>query len=199
MPVKKKKFNIIDSSKPYIPETIKTELKLNIIQSATSARTADTGHKLYVTTRAMNQIKNHIQWGSERAANKNEQGGILIGNVYQEIENKSCCGIVSEAVPGRSAKGTGTYLRMSHQTWREMLEIADQLSGSDSGQIKQIIGWYHTHPSGLDIFMSGTDKATQKRMFPKDWHYAMVLNPQKKIWRAYYGHNSCECVAFVIG
>lgn len=198
MPVKKKKFYIIDYSKPYQPETIQTEFKLQVIKSASSSRNADVNHKLYITMRAMNQISEHIQWGSETAVNKQEQGGILIGCAYQEIKSQSGYGIVSEAIPGRSAKGTGSYLSMNHQTWKEMLEIADQLFDSNSKSRKQIIGWYHTHPRGLPVFMSGTDKATQRFMFPRDWHYAMVLNPQKKVWRAYYGHNSFECLAFVI-
>jgi len=82
---------------------------------------------------------------------------------------------------------------MTHETWKDMLDVVDNLDSK-----LQIVGWYHTHPNDLDVFMSGTDTATQARVFSHDWQFAIVLNPHKKIWRSFYGANSNECQGYVI-
>lgn len=46
--------------------------------------------------------------------------------------------------------------------------------------------------------MSGTDRTTQQRLFGNDWQFAIVLNPHKKIWRAFYGANSSGCRGYVL-
>ena len=46
--------------------------------------------------------------------------------------------------------------------------------------------------------MSSTDTATQSRLFSQDWHFAIVMNPHKKIWRVFQGGNSKECKGFMI-
>jgi len=86
---------------------------------------------------------------------------------------------------------------MTHETWKEMLDKADKLL-EQSGSALQIIGWYHTHPNTLDVFMSGTDQNTQSRLFGNDWQFAIVLNPQKRIWCAFYGSHSTECQGYII-
>ena len=62
----------------------------------------------------------------------------------------------------------------------------------------QVIGWYHTHPGGLSVFMSGTDRATQRRHFSADWHFALVLNPHRQSIRAFHGPECLECSAAAI-
>ncbi|MDP6154942.1 MAG: Mov34/MPN/PAD-1 family protein [Candidatus Thermoplasmatota archaeon] len=39
-----------------------------------------------------------------------------------------------------------------------------------------LVGWYHSHP-GHTCFLSPTDVDTQKRMFRKDYHAAVVVDP----------------------
>jgi proteasome lid subunit RPN8/RPN11 len=97
-----------------------------------------------------------------------------------------------------SAKGSSVHLEMTHDTWKEMLDSADKLLEQSPQRELQIIGWYHTHPNGLQVFMSGTDRDTQSRMFAHDWQFAVVLNPQKQRWRAFFGHTARECKGYVI-
>lgn len=40
----------------------------------------------------------------------------------------------------------------------------------------KIVGWYHSHP-GFTCFMSGTDIATHRTYFPRDFHVALVVDP----------------------
>jgi proteasome lid subunit RPN8/RPN11 len=156
-----------------------------------------TNHELYISMQAMNQIKNHIEWGEGTHNNQVEQGGILLGHVYKDSVKEIFFGIVEEAIAGKSAKGSGAYLEMDHTTWKEMIDYADNILDSNPQKNLQIIGWYHTHPNGLSVFMSGTDRSTQSRMFSNDWQFAVVLNPHKKVWRVFHGHDSKECKGFV--
>ena len=62
----------------------------------------------------------------------------------------------------------------------------------------RVVGWYHTHPNGLDVFMSGTDRDTQRALFPGAAQFALVLNPHRRLWRAFRGADSDPCHAAVI-
>ena len=72
-------------------------------------------------------------------------------------------GVVDDAISGDLASGSSTYLEMGHSTWKKMIDELDKIRFSSSSGNAQIIGWYHTHPNELDVFMSGTDKGTQSR------------------------------------
>ncbi len=150
-------------------------------------------HTFYLTRQAFESISNHIGWNNSTSANCVEQGGILLGHTYVDPETKQIFCIAEQSVAGKSAKGSGAYLEMTHETWKEMLDVVDSLHSE-----LQIVGWYHTHPNGLPVFMSGTDMATQARIFGNDWQFAIVLNPHKKIWRAFYGISSKECHGYVL-
>jgi len=77
-----------------------------------------------------------------------------------------------------------------------MIDMVDVYLEENPDKSVQIIGWYHTHPRNLGVFMSHTDINTQKLHFNKNWHYAIVLNPQKKIWKAFYGEQAHECLGY---
>lgn len=42
-----------------------------------------------------------------------------------------------------------------------------------------LVGWYHSHP-GHGCFLSSTDIATQKGMFDRSYHTALVVDPVRK-------------------
>ncbi len=46
--------------------------------------------------------------------------------------------------------------------------------------------------------MSGTDMNTQQRFFNQSWHYAIVLNPHKQIWKAFVGIKAMDCQGFFL-
>jgi len=58
----------------------------------------------------------------------------------------------------------------------------DQLDKIDFDYV--IVGWYHSHP-GHGCFMSQTDISTQKRMFNKPFHSAVVVDPINKEFKVY--------------
>jgi len=190
------KFEVREAKPPYSP-ALRRKTDLQTISSLDSnfRREADfsLGYELYLTMSAFSTIKNHIWWGSNTYKNTVEQGGILLGHAYRNPDTSVVYAIAEQAIPGRLARGSAGYLEVTHETWKEMLDDMDNLHTE-----LQLIGWYHTHPNNLDVFMSGTDRTTQQRLFGNDWQFAIVLNPHKKIWRAFYGSNSSECRGYVL-
>jgi len=194
--VAKKKFLITKVISEYTPiEKEYISFETNNILDALSNQ-SDDKVKIYITEAASQQILKHISWGEDTGENKNEQGGILVGNVYIDKEKNIQYAIVEQAIAGLSAKGSSAYIEFGHEVWKEMIDMVDVYLEENPDKSVQIIGWYHTHPRNLGVFMSHTDINTQKLHFNKNWHYAIVLNPQKKIWKAFYGEQAHECLGY---
>ena len=191
----RKAFQIIDSTPPYEPAIATLPEHRELYPS--DFRGAGDTVRLYIQNRAMSEIFKHISWGKVVPENQVEQGGILLGHAYRDEVSGTTFGIVDDAIAGNSATGTSTYLEMGHATWKKMIDQVDAMLVPNSGREVQIIGWYHTHPNQLDVFMSGTDTGTQKRFFCNDWQFAIVLNPHRKMWRAFHGKNAEECRGYV--
>jgi len=128
---------------------------------------------------ARDTIFQHIGWGKDTAENQVEQGGLLLGKVFRR-ENGTFFTLITQALPAEKAEGSMKHLHFSHRVWEELLEKAD-LQG------KQVVGWYHTHPRYLRMYMSETDLKTQASFFYEPWHIAMIFNPQRIIQRSFLG------------
>ena len=192
----KAKFEIKESKPPYSPaERQKTDLQVVSSFNSDFRREQDSslGYEFYLTMNAFDVIKHHIGWKLRTNDNSVEQGGILLGHAFRNPDTGVVYAIAEQAIPGRLAIGSAGYLEVTHETWKEMLDHVDRL-----GTQLQVIGWYHTHPNNLDVFMSGTDRTTQKRLFGNDWQFAIVLNPHRERWRAFYGADSRECRGYVL-
>ena len=190
------KFEIKESHPPYSPEEkIQPDFSLyrELDSDYRNDRFGSLSHQLYLTKTAFDAIAQHIGWDRRTEQNIVEQGGILLGEVFRDPLTTITYAVAEHAIAGRSARGTSGYIEMTHETWKEMFDEVDRLNTG-----LNIIGWYHTHPNSLDVFMSGTDKATQARVFNHDWQFAIVLNPHSQIWRSFYGKNSLECQGYVI-
>ncbi|MEN6320831.1 MAG: hypothetical protein ABFD82_19015 [Syntrophaceae bacterium] len=192
---KKKSFQIIKFNPPYKP-IIKQLPNFRALASS-DFRGRCLTHRLLLRQKATKQIFAHIQWGLGTSENKVEQGGLLVGHALQDADGLTY-GLVEEAIAGESAQGTSAYLRMNHGTWKNMIDRVDTILDNNPDDSLQIIGWYHTHPNHLDVFMSSTDRATQSRMFPNHWQFAVVLNPHKKIWRVFHGSDVEECQGYFV-
>lgn len=152
---------------------------------------------VFLTQKARQQIFEHIQWGNLNTNdNRAEQGGILLGKIYED--SHGLYGIVEEAISGRNAVGNAVELEMSHETWQSMMNEADRIAENNPELGYYIIGWYHTHPNNLEVFMSATDRNTQSLLFNQDWHFALVFNPHRKIWKAFHGKNALPCMAYTL-
>jgi proteasome lid subunit RPN8/RPN11 len=191
------KFEVQESQPRYSP-LVKVKPNFSLI-SQLSSNFIESGarhspkHEFFIEYSAFESIAHHIQWDRQTDDNIVEQGGILLGNSFRDPDTDIVYAVVEKAISGRLARGTASYLEVTHETWKEMLDDVDNQETN-----LQVIGWYHTHPNNLGVFMSGTDCATQSRLFGNDWQFAIVLNPHKKIWKAFYGYDSHECNGYVI-
>jgi proteasome lid subunit RPN8/RPN11 len=148
----------------------------------------NTENILFLTKESKDLLFDHIGWGKKTEKNIVEQGGLLIGKPYQINDN--IISIAHSIIPAESTSSNAAYLNMGNDAWGKMLaEYDNRYAEKDY----KIIGWYHTHPNSLSVFMSGTDMGTQKLFFNKKWHFALVLNPHKKIAKAFYSVNGIEC------
>ena len=192
-PKKKKiRFKIESATEKYSPEALSFEKFMSdyIIEEINERRDMNYNYSLYTTQKAWTEIAEHIGWNKHNVQfNRVEQGGLLIGRVYKDEEK--IFGVVTQTISGDLAQGSSTYLDMGHDVWKKMLDKKDELLKEDDKL--HVIGWYHTHPNNLSVFMSGTDMNTQNTMFPENWHFAMVINPHQKVWKVFQG-DACKVV-----
>jgi hypothetical protein len=195
----RKKFTVTSCTPPYEPaQRTKPRYKVRPDYNSNTSHGHSESHQLYITNKAMHQIFNHIGWGERTERNVVEQGGILLGHVFRDENKELTYGFVEAALAGSLAKASSASLELTHETWKQMLDSVDEILEQEPQKNLQVIGWYHTHPNNLQVFMSCTDQATQHRLFSHDWQFAVVMNPHKRIWKAFYGMNANECRGFVI-
>ncbi len=143
---------------------------------------------LYLSDQAEKEIKSHISWNKKTISNVNEQGGILIGKPF--LVGHSILGIVECVIPAEVSRASSAYLEMGTDTWAKMLEIYDDKYKNEG---LYVIGWFHTHPNSLSVFMSGTDMGTQRGFFNEDWHFSVVLNPHRRLIACFNSANADMC------
>jgi len=104
------------------------------------------------------------------AGRGDEQGGLLLGEVYAEdaIVAGSRAVIVTQAVAATEFASTGVSLRMASGVW--------EAARARLGPTELVVGWYHSHP-GLGAFFSHTDRRTQRAFFPHAYSVGWVVDP----------------------
>lgn len=100
-----------------------------------------------------------------------EHGGVLIGHSYIDQERNQQYINILATIPAQETIGSPVHLQFTPASWDFISGIIEE-SYSD----KIVLGWYHSHP-GLGVFMSGTDRATQKAFFYNPWNIAVVVDP----------------------
>ena len=103
-----------------------------------------------------------------------EHGGVLVGKPFTDQENGVNFLVIHSAIPALETEGNSVHLQFTPETWSYISGIIDE-----SYPDQMVVGWYHSHP-GLGIFMSGTDRATQKAFYHHAWSVAVVADPIAK-------------------
>lgn len=139
---------------------------------------------------SIEKLKTALDWGRKTVKNQVEQGGILLGNagLYQGI---IYCFV--ENILLAKTNGMPAFVEFTQEMWRDMqneLVILNEQRKQDDKLI--ILGWFHTHPNNLSVFMSGTDMETQRLNFPLDWQTSLVMNPHKNKYRVFFGKDAVE-------
>lgn len=187
------RFKIVAETPPYTPEEgpIPT-FQIEAGESSYLQGISSSDAVLYITEKARIDLFEHIGFGNPRPENRMEQGGILVGRVIRDPRTHEIAAIVESIVPGTGATASPISLELGTEVWASMLARLEAQPKTNHTS-NQIIGWYHTHPNNLEVFMSGIDMETQRRLFPRDWQFAVVLNPHQQRWRVFQGANAVEC------
>lgn len=149
------------------------------------------GPLLVISRRAEREIKKHIGWAKKTRQNVREQGGILIGSPF--LVDGRTVSVVECVIPAELSESSAAYLKMDTETWVKMLNIYDERYQE---QGLYVMGWFHTHPNSLGVFMSSTDMGTQQRFFREDWHFAVVLNPHRRLAACFHSAQAFPCALF---
>lgn len=176
----------IKSKKEFSPCQINSDIDISCY---TDLYQPPTEQYLLLQPIACDELYSEIEWGKLTSRNEYEEGGILIGKVFQ-YQNK-VYGVV-EHVISSGIIGRTTHISFSHEVWNDMLKSLDSYNETNKTDLV-VIGWYHTHPVNIAPEFSDTDYTTQRTHFSKYWQFALVLNPQKKTFNAYCGATAKQC------
>jgi len=138
------------------------------------------GFVSFVDDRVIEDIKKHTH---EYAALPEplETIGLLYGKLAKwngEVYSK-----VMHTVHG-SSHSTRTYTRIDWEDDKEICSVIESIDELPVDKEMVIVGWYHSHP-GFGCFMSTTDRRTQRRLFPKKYQIAIVMDPLKDEFQIY--------------
>lgn len=150
----------------------------------------DERHYLILSDRALSRLHDSLDWGRRTRRNVVEQGGVLVGRVA--MHKNEIYNFVQDVIVANTA-GSPAFVEFTTGMWAEMQDelsaINDTLPAEDR---LVLVGWFHTHPNGLSVFMSGTDKTTQRISFSQAWQASLVMNPHTNTYRAFFGEKSIE-------
>lgn len=180
-------MRILKKTEAYKPPvgSLKNYFPLNDYELMESALKLNRNGVIIFTPKAAAELDKHILWGKTTPQNIVELMGYMVGRVFYSKENGILIGVCECTVP-IDALGNSTYFEATEEQMFDVTEKSKEIAKS-LGDDYRIIGWYHTHPGNLSVFMSGTDERNQRALFPLDWHFAVVLNPQKRVWRGFVG------------
>ncbi len=151
---------------------------------------------LFLSRNALAELKSHVDWGQRTARNVVEQGGLLVGYAYTNADQ--IWTDVIAALPGDTGEATSGSLHFSPRLMLQLVQ--DYHARVSEGSVpadSTIVGWYHTHPNRLPVFLSGTDMYTQSNHFGKNWQFALVANPHTGLARCFRGASALECAVYV--
>lgn len=143
---------------------------------------------LFILHEAVDEILSFIEWDKHTEHNHTEVCGFMVGHHYYDEEKKIYYSEVEKIFTVPTDVSTEVYLQLSTDS---MFAIEHQLDvyNDENNSNCRFIGWFHTHPNSLPVFMSSTDLITQTRFFSDDLGYAIVMNPHRLLWKAFRSVN----------
>ena len=130
--------------------------------------------------------------------NRVEQGGWLVGVYMEDSRTTRVQGLVTHFLPATGCTGTAAYLHWpameNIRLQRRFAALKEELEEKDPGLARQIclLGWIHSHPNRLPVFLSTTDFENIRDHFNDPHQFSVVLNPQTRECRAFLGPEGRE-------
>lgn len=125
----------------------------------------DNGLKIYIERNNLFGIEEYL-----RSDTNNELGGVLIGSVYKDKNDKFFI-VIKNNIIAESTNASLSRLTFTHETWEK---INVNLEKDFPNQ--KILGWYHSHP-GHSVFLSTYDVFIQDNFFNLPYMTAFVYDP----------------------
>ncbi|MGC9060750.1 MAG: hypothetical protein ACP5JR_05930, partial [Thermoplasmata archaeon] len=120
---------------------------------------------VYISKNAEEKILLHaLKYKSQNL----EVMGFLLGDIYK-FDNKIYA-VVRDIVTS-DLDASAVHVKFDKESYEKLFE---QLEEVPFDYI--LVGWYHSHP-GHTCFLSSTDISTQTKMFPHEYHSAIVVDP----------------------
>jgi proteasome lid subunit RPN8/RPN11 len=123
---------------------------------------------LYVSRNAEEKMRNHAL---SRVKERLEVMGLMLGSVHRHDGTEYA--MIRDVVT-TDLEASSVYVRFSRGGWERLFSSLD-----DCGFDYVVVGWYHSHP-GHGCFMSPTDVDTQRAIFNRPFHSAIVIDPIAK-------------------
>jgi len=122
---------------------------------------------------------------SHLSSSNNEQGGLLLGNVYKYKKNSSFVNDyifdITCSVQSKNSSSTHTFIKMDSSIWKQAACYINK------GNV--VIGWYHSHP-GFGAFFSSTDRKTQHNFFYHDYSLGLCIDPVNNDFKFFQSEKS---------
>ncbi len=178
---------VINSMSEYKPEKLNEEF---YFEGKMPNPQNDERYYLIFGEFAFKKLKDFLDWGIRTERNCVEQGGVLLGRISY-FENEIYC-FVKDVLLADTI-GNPVFVEFTRQMWASMQdELAEINMSLEKEEQLIIVGWFHTHPNGLPVFMSGTDMNTQRLNFSKRWQASLVVNPHTDKYRVFFGERAIE-------
>lgn len=132
-----------------------------------------TSIECYISRRALNKIMDHC---ADYAQHHLEAMGFLVGDLCR-WKNRDY--IVVKDVVTSELDTTAVSVKFRRDAFERLFQELDSITYDYI-----LVGWYHSHP-GHSCFLSSTDISTQRRMFNKPFHTAVVVDPLSHELKAY--------------
>ena len=124
------------------------------------------------------------------ARNKEEQIGVLLGNIYRNASYTEEAFIVDikKVVEIKPAHTSPNQLLISDTIYEQADKIEKDIALEGNVQM-EVVGFIHSHSGDLGIAMSFGDFEWHKSLYKMDWKKALtiIINQQKKMVAAYAG------------
>jgi hypothetical protein len=179
--------------RPYIESDI---LSGSIVRLSDDFILNSSSCRIFISTHATRKIQRFIGWGVTSKRISDEQAGMIYGTRYKDSILGLRWMIINEVDPDYRASGTSASVQ-----FRPNKKLQDLLNSNLEPGMEDYyytLGWFHTHPNNLPVFMSSTDRYTHRLYFPTDDYCAIVINPQKKILRTFMSDDFTEVQTVIL-
>ncbi len=137
----------------------------------------------------------------DREDNRVEQGGWIVG-FYESRYPRPVRAIVTDFIPAPGCRGTPAYLHWPEEEnirlQREFFRIRDEEVPEELRADFKRLGWVHSHPNGLGVFVSGTDLENILDHFNSPDQFSVILNPHTQVWKVFLGPEAKETAGLML-